>query len=142
MSFEYWYATSPEGRVIRYGYKELSDGVAAISATVEGRSVMILQRSLRAPLTRAQVEALFEENYTVRNLTGEECRSRPIVWMLGYIRLTREAQGFLSGRDSLRSSWSPTPDRLWRIIHRQACFLFPPRNFPRKARVIYSYRIL
>jgi hypothetical protein len=75
MSFEYWYETSPEGRVIRYGYKELSDGVAAISATVEGRSVMILQRSLQAPLTRAQVEALFEENYTVRNLAGEECRS-------------------------------------------------------------------
>ena len=75
MSFEYWYATSSEGRVIRYGYKELSDGVAAISATVEGRSVMILQRSLRAPLTRAQVEALFEEEPAVRNLTGEEYRS-------------------------------------------------------------------
>jgi len=75
MSFEYWYATSSEGRVIRYGYKELSDGVAAISATVEGRSVMILQRSLRAPLTRAQVEALFEEESAVRNLTGEEYRS-------------------------------------------------------------------
>jgi hypothetical protein len=75
MSFEYWYATSPEGRVIRYGYKELSDGVAAISASVEGRSLMILQRDLRAPMTRGQVEALFEENYTVRNLAGEECRS-------------------------------------------------------------------
>jgi hypothetical protein len=75
MSFEYWYATSSEGRVIRYGYKELSDGVAAISATVEGRSLMILQRSLRAPLTRAQVEALFEEESAVRNLTGEEYRS-------------------------------------------------------------------
>jgi len=74
MSFEYWYATSPEGRVIKYGYKELSDGVAAISATVEGRSLMILQRSLRAPMTRGQVEALFEENYTVGNLAGEEFR--------------------------------------------------------------------
>lgn len=75
MSFEYWHATSPEGRVIKYGYKELSDGVAAISATVEGRTLMILQRSLRAPMTRSQVEALFEENYTVRNLAGEGCRS-------------------------------------------------------------------
>ncbi len=75
MSFEYWYATSPEGRVIKYGYKELSDGVAAISATVEGRSLMILQRSLRAPMTRAQVEALFEEKSAVRDLAGEECRS-------------------------------------------------------------------
>jgi hypothetical protein len=75
MSFEYWYGTSPGGRVVRYGYKELSDGVAAISATVEGRSLMILQRSLRAPLTRAEVEALFEEKSTVRDLTGEEYRS-------------------------------------------------------------------
>jgi hypothetical protein len=75
MSFEYWYATSPEGRVIRYGYKELSDGVAAISATVEGRSLMILQRSLRAPMTRAQVETVFEEKSAVRDLTSEEFRS-------------------------------------------------------------------
>lgn len=75
MSFEYWYATSPEGRVVRYGYKELSDGVAAISATVEGRSLMILQRSLRAPMTRAQVETVFEEKSAVRDLTSEEFRS-------------------------------------------------------------------
>ena len=75
MSFEYWYATSPEGRVIRYGYKELSDGVAAISATVEGRSLMILQRSLRAPMTRAQVEAQFEEKSAVRDLANEPDRS-------------------------------------------------------------------
>ena len=75
MSFEYWYATLPQGRVVRYGYKELSDGVAAISASVEGRSVMILQRSLRAPLTRAEVEALFEEKSTVRDLTGQKYRS-------------------------------------------------------------------
>jgi hypothetical protein len=75
MSFEYWYATSPEGRVIKYGYKELSDGVAAISATVEGRSLMILQRSLRAPMTRAQVEALFEEKSAVCDLTSEDYRS-------------------------------------------------------------------
>jgi|GEM_PF-2045664 len=75
MSFEYWYSTSPEGRVIKYGYKELSDGVAAISASVEGRSLMILQRSLRAPMTRAQVEALFEEKSTVRDLGNEEYRT-------------------------------------------------------------------
>jgi hypothetical protein len=71
MSFEYWYATSPEGRVVKYGYKELSDGVAAISATVEGRALMILQKSLRAPLTRTQVEALFEDKSTIRDLTEE-----------------------------------------------------------------------
>ena len=75
MSFEYWYATSPEGRVIKYGYKELSDGIAAISASVEGRSLMILQSSLRAPMTRAEVEALFEEKSAARVLTSEEYRS-------------------------------------------------------------------
>ena len=75
MSFEYWYATSPEGRVVRYGYKELSDGVAAISATVEGRSLMILQKSLRVPMTHAQVEALFEEKSAARGLANKEYRS-------------------------------------------------------------------
>ncbi len=32
---------------------------------------MILQKSLRAPLTRTQVEALFEEKSTIRDLTEE-----------------------------------------------------------------------
>jgi hypothetical protein len=41
-------------------YKELSDGVAGISAKTDGRFVMIVQRSIRAPLTRKQVEAVFE----------------------------------------------------------------------------------
>ncbi len=77
MSFEYWYAISPEGRVIKYGYKELSDGVAAISASVEGRSLMILQRSLRAPMTRSQVEALFEEKLCrVCDLTSARITAR------------------------------------------------------------------
>lgn len=74
MCFEYWYATSPEGRVVRYGYKELTDGVAAISATVNGRSVMILQKSLRAPLTREQVEAVLEENLAESEITKEQHR--------------------------------------------------------------------
>jgi len=77
MSFEYWYATSPEGRVVRYGYKELTDGVAAISATVDGQTTMILQRSVRAPLTREQVVAVFDENAALRDLTTtEQGRSR------------------------------------------------------------------
>ncbi len=76
MCFEYWYATSPEGRVVRYGYKELTDGVAAISATVNGRSVMILQKSVRAPLTREQVEAVFEENLANPDLINEQQSSQ------------------------------------------------------------------
>jgi hypothetical protein len=75
MCFEYWYATSPEGRVVRYGYKELTDGVAAISATVNGWSVMILQKSVRAPLTREQVEAVFEENLAEPEMKDEQHRS-------------------------------------------------------------------
>jgi hypothetical protein len=63
MNVDSWWATSPDGRSVRYAYKELSDGIAAISATIEGWSVMILQRSVRAPMTRAQVEALFAESY-------------------------------------------------------------------------------
>lgn len=76
MCFEYWYATSPEGRVVRYGYKELTDGVAAISATVNGRTVMILQKSVRAPLTREQVEAVFEENLANPDLINAQQSSQ------------------------------------------------------------------
>jgi hypothetical protein len=76
MSFEYWYATSPEGRVIKYGYKELTDGVAAVSATVDGRTVMILQRSIRVPLTREQVEAVLEENLVMRGPPASRLASR------------------------------------------------------------------
>ena len=68
MSFEYWYATSPQG-VVRYGYKELSDGVAAVSATTEGGTTMILQRNVRTPLTRDQVESLFESHLPQRQLS-------------------------------------------------------------------------
>jgi hypothetical protein len=45
---------------VRFAYKELSDGVAGISAKSDGRFVMIVQRSIRAPLTRKQVEDVFE----------------------------------------------------------------------------------
>ena len=60
LRYESWTATSPDGKIVRFAYKELSDGVAGISAKTDGRFVMILQRSIRAPLTRKQVEAVFE----------------------------------------------------------------------------------
>jgi len=75
MNLEYWYATSPEGRLVKYGYRELSDGVAAVSATAEGQTKIIVQRSVRAPLTREQVEALFEENFPAQDSSGEQSRS-------------------------------------------------------------------
>jgi hypothetical protein len=56
-----WIAISTDGRIVKYGYKELSDGIAGISAKMHGRFLMILQRSIRAPLTRKQVEAVFEQ---------------------------------------------------------------------------------
>ncbi|MGH9746415.1 MAG: hypothetical protein ACRD59_09965 [Candidatus Acidiferrales bacterium] len=62
MNLDSWFATSPAGRTTKYAYKELSDGTAAISATADGCTTMILQRNLRAPMTRAQVEAAFEAN--------------------------------------------------------------------------------
>lgn len=60
MRYESWTATSPDGKLVRFAYKELSDGVAGISAKTDGKFVMILQRSIRAPLTREQVQAVFE----------------------------------------------------------------------------------
>jgi hypothetical protein len=58
--YESWTAISSDGKIVRFAYKELSDGVAGISAKTDGRFVMILQRSIRAPLTRRQVEDVFE----------------------------------------------------------------------------------
>jgi hypothetical protein len=40
----------------------MSDGIAGISAETDRRFVMILQRSIRALLTRKQVEAVFEQS--------------------------------------------------------------------------------
>ena len=56
-----WISASRGGRIVKYAYKELSDGIAGISAEMDRRFVMILQRSIRAPLTRKQVEAVFEQ---------------------------------------------------------------------------------
>ena len=60
MRYESWTTTSSDGKIVRFAYKELSDGVAGISAKTDGRFVMIVQRSIRVPLTRKQVEAVFE----------------------------------------------------------------------------------
>jgi hypothetical protein len=67
MTQDSWSATSPSGRTIKYAYKELSDGTAAVSATVDGQTTMILQRNLKAPMTHAQVEAAFEEKLAGSN---------------------------------------------------------------------------
>jgi hypothetical protein len=61
MKEDTWNAISTDGRIVKYAYKELSDGVAGISAKKNGRFLMILQRSIRAPLTRKQVEVVFEQ---------------------------------------------------------------------------------
>jgi hypothetical protein len=68
MRMDSWCSTALDGRTIKYAYRELSDGIAAISATIEGWSVMILQKSVRAPLTREEVESLFEENPAIGHL--------------------------------------------------------------------------
>lgn len=61
MRYDSWVAASRDGTIVRYAYKELSDGIAGISAEKGGTFLMILQRSIRAPLTRKQVEAVFEQ---------------------------------------------------------------------------------
>jgi hypothetical protein len=61
MREDVWIAVSTDGRIVKYGYKELTDGVAGISAKMHGNFLMILQRSIRAPLTRKQVEENLEQ---------------------------------------------------------------------------------
>jgi roadblock/LC7 domain-containing protein len=68
MKEDSWNAISTDGRIVKYAYKELSDGIASISAKVSGRFLMMLQRSISAPLTRKQVEAVFEQNHRVAPL--------------------------------------------------------------------------
>jgi len=75
MSFEYWYATSSEGKAVRYGYKELTDGIAAISATVDGQTMMILQNNVRAPMTREEVEKVFQGAHLAQSSPGRVPRS-------------------------------------------------------------------
>lgn len=62
MKEDFWIAISTDGRIVNYGYKELSDGIAGISAKLGGRFLMILQRSIRPPLTRKQVEAILSKS--------------------------------------------------------------------------------
>jgi hypothetical protein len=63
MRYDSWIATSSEGRKVEFAYKELSDGFAAISAKTDEISVMVFERSIPAPLTREQVEKIFEQDY-------------------------------------------------------------------------------
>jgi hypothetical protein len=67
MKEDTWDTISNDGRIVKYAYKELSDGIAGISAKKNGRFLMILQRSVRAPLTRKQVEAVFEHTRVVQS---------------------------------------------------------------------------
>ena len=61
MRYDSWTTKSSDGRTVEFAYKELSDGVAGISAKTDLISVMVIQRSIRAPLTRKQVERIFEQ---------------------------------------------------------------------------------
>jgi hypothetical protein len=60
MRHDSWVAATRDGRSVKYAYKELSDGIAGVSAEAGGRFLIILQKSIRTPLTRKQVEAFFE----------------------------------------------------------------------------------
>jgi|ERR1700735_165620 hypothetical protein len=62
MRYDSWTATSSSGRTVEFGYKELSDGVAAISAKTDDASVMVFQRTVTTPVTREQVEKIFEHD--------------------------------------------------------------------------------
>jgi hypothetical protein len=62
MRSDSWIATSSEGIKVEFAYKELSDGVAVISAKTEESSIMVFERGVTAPVTRDQVEKIFERN--------------------------------------------------------------------------------
>jgi hypothetical protein len=62
MKYDSWTTKSSDGRTVEFAYKELSDGVAGVSAKTDLLSVMVIQRSIRAPLTRKQVERIFEHD--------------------------------------------------------------------------------
>jgi hypothetical protein len=62
MRYDSWVATSSEGRKVEFAYKELSDGVAAISAKTEELSIMLFERCVTTPLTREQVQRFFERD--------------------------------------------------------------------------------
>jgi hypothetical protein len=63
MRHDSWIATSSEGIKVEFAYKELSDGVAAISAKTAESSIMVFERSVKVPLTREQVEKIFERDH-------------------------------------------------------------------------------
>jgi hypothetical protein len=71
MKEDSWNGTLSDGRSVKYGYKELSDGVAALSAKVERRLMMIVQKGVRAPMTREQVEWFFEQKLLAGECDGE-----------------------------------------------------------------------
>ena len=53
---------------MKYAYKELSDGVVALSAEVDGQLTMVMQRDIGTPVTRKQVEAVIEQNFRMAQL--------------------------------------------------------------------------
>jgi hypothetical protein len=68
MKEDSWSGRLSEGRIVKYAYKELSDGVVVLSAEVDGQLTMVVQRAIRTPVTRKQVEAAIEQNFRMAHL--------------------------------------------------------------------------
>jgi hypothetical protein len=70
MKEDSWSGRLSEGRIVEYAYKELSDGVVALSAKVDGQLTMVVQRNIGTPVTRKQVEAVIEQNFRMAQLAN------------------------------------------------------------------------
>jgi hypothetical protein len=70
MKEDSWSGRLSEGRIVEYAYKELSNGVVALSAKVDGQLTMVVQRNIGTPVTRKQVEAVIEQNFRMAQLAN------------------------------------------------------------------------
>jgi hypothetical protein len=72
-------AFSIDGRILEYAWNERSDGVASARTKVNGRFLMILQRSIGTTWTRAQMDTAFRRD---ANGTRKYCFQLFSIWML------------------------------------------------------------
>jgi hypothetical protein len=66
MRNEEWSVELPDGRTVRYTYKEMTETLAFITAQVQGNAVVYMHNNIPAPMTNAQVEAEFAHDIAMR----------------------------------------------------------------------------
>ena len=59
MKKDEWTAALPDGRNVKYTFRQLTDTIATISAQLVGNDIVHMHNNVRASITREQVEADF-----------------------------------------------------------------------------------